>query len=403
MITRMQHLVTLLLLTTSLLAGCNNTAQHPPIPYRKSDIPTANLNKPPPRGETSDTGYWHYRHLWMGNGLGKIDWWMRTVSFTEYDKIGIPTNFPVDESGKSYIGTNHFPEHLTERLKEVNRKHNYHNNYGNSPEHYQDIYKALCGHLDPKDAVKFFETYNYYNPFVLKHMADYQAFRYTQRTIGIGDMNIVREYAERVFDDQPHTDKGLETGMYLGKYQEVLKYHPKSAETLFRLGSGLSNKQPELAITYLVRADNYEDQARLHETLARTYQKLDDGSNALYHFKESYRLDPLNFEQSYIYDVLRLETGKDWDAGRESVYNAYLFDIDLIYCTAFPDSVKASGIDPQKRYDDTVNRMITYMCEAITLSPKEPVYKDKLQSLLEKREINVRDGLQLHFLILDTP
>lgn len=397
---RIQHLITLLVIAFMLLVGCGNTTEQPPIPYRKTDIPSADRDKPP-RGETDETGYWWPHNLWTGAGHQQIDWWIRTEPFTEYDKLGIPTKYPVDENGRSYINTDHFPEHLKERLADVRRKHN--RKY--TPAYYQDIYDTFFGQLSSEDAVKFCEAYNFYNPVVLKHMEDYQAFKYIQRTTGMGGSkieNLMKEFAGRVFDKQPHTEKGLETGLLLGRIREVLKHHPNNAEALFRWGLRLSNEQPEEAIKYLLRADKYENKPRRHLVLARIYQKLNDRENALYHFKECYRLDPLNFQYGYyLSDLLTLELGRKSDAGSGAAYRAYEHDKDLIARTAFPESYKAAGGDPQKDYDFILNSAITYMCEAITLSPKEPLYKDKLQVLLEKRDLNVTDGLHLTFLILD--
>lgn len=412
MIPRIQHFITALMIAFMLQIGCVKTIdQSPPIPYRKTDIRSSDRDKPP-RGETDETGYWILLDRWTSNGSQDIDWWYRTAPFTAYDKLGIPTKFPVDENGKSYLRKNNLPEHLKERLKAVKRKHNPQHSDSDPPEYYEDVYDTLCGQLSPKDAVKFFETYNLYNPVVLKHMDDYQAFKYIQRITGPfsstpnESVNLLKEYARRVFEKQPRTDKGLETGLFLGNISEVLEHHPNNAEALFRWGSHLSNKQPEEAIKHLLRADKYVDQPRRHLLLAHIYQKLDDRENALYHLKECYRLDPLNFQGSdlsdLLIDLLTLDLGKESDAGIGAARMAYEFENYLIICTAFPESVRAStGMPAQKEYDKWLNRMITEMCKAITLSPNETFYKDKLQILLEKRDLDVTEGLHLTFLILD--
>ena len=238
---------------------------------------------PPPKGETHDTGYW------IGN-KNRGYFWKRTAPIEEYDKIGIPKKYPVDEHGNAYLNADNLPEHLKERHASAGY-------IDRNPNYYQEAYEALRGTLEPKEVVRLFTTYNLYNEVVLKHLDDDQAFKYivgTQEHFATHVTARAREYAKRIFAQKPESKLGYETGMYLGKYQEVLKYHPNDSVALFRFGSRLSDEQPEEAIKYLIRADKYEDQARWHEKLAQTYQKLNDGSNALYHLKEFYRLDPIN-------------------------------------------------------------------------------------------------------------
>ena len=388
-------LILLLVITFILFAGCNKNTQHLPIPHGDTDVLSVDPNKPPPRGETHETGHWTII-LWRGDGFHNIDWWVRTTPFDEYDDIGIPKKFPVDENGNSYIGTYHLPEHLYKRLSEVNSKHN----HDNTPEHHQDIYDALCGHLKPKDAVKFFITYNEYNAVAVKHMDDYQAFKYIVRTTqGINVIGAdASEYAQRIFEKKPKTKQGYEAGMYLRRYKDVLKYHPNDANALYRVGRSLSDEKPEDAIEYLKRADKYEHKSRWHDTIALTYQKLNDRENALYHFKESLRLDPLNFQ--YIGNLLKVKTGREWDEGMEAAYHAYLAEVRMLSYKVYSESIEMSGEDVNEHIDTEMNIAINFIREAIQHHPNEPVWQDKLQDLLNKKEKLETDGYQIQNLIL---
>lgn len=284
----------------------------------------------------------------------------------KYDKNGIPKKIPVDEQGNSYLTIGHFPPHLRKKYDAVEADGNSH--YSN-PNYYQEMYDALCGHLKPKDAAKFFITYNEYNAVALKHMDDYQAFKYIVRTGERYDHDVnAREYAERLFEQHPKKRKGYEAGMYLRRYREVLKYHPKDADASFSLAYRLYNeKNYKEALKYFKQAENIEPayiKARMHSYMGNTYEHLNDKNNAIFHFKQAVKIEPMN--QMYISDLILTVTGKGWNQGDREV-------------------AAASAAYQWEAHND-IEQAIDYIKKAIEHNPNEPLWQEKLRELEAKRQ-----------------
>ncbi len=336
-------ILTFLLFSISYFIGCD----------KASETPLAeNGERPPPKGETHLTG--HYLPVPPDNKDVKT-WWRRTAQIEKYDKRGIPKHIPRDEAGNSYLTTDHLPPHLRQRYEAVIANGN---TPDINPDYYEEMYNALCGDLKPKDAVKFFITYNMYNAVAVKHMDDYQAFQYILRTTeGVVSAS---EYAQRIFKKKPKSRLGYEAGMYLRRYSEVITYHPKDSKALDRYAMQFYNQQDyEEALKYFTRASQQNNVAVRHYRMSICYDFLKDTEKSLFHIKQALQFDPTY--QDYIAHLVCEESGRQWDpedVGLQKAFNAY-------YLEAYNE----------------IGRAINEIKQAIVHDPNEPVWQRKLSEL----------------------
>ena len=327
---------------------------------QKDETPAqAEPERPPPKGETLETGHWLPVPPDTPN---EKTWWRRTAPI-KYDKNGIPKNIPTDEDGNSYLTRDNFPPHLRKKYDAVEVDGNTpHSN----PSYYQEIYDALCSELTPKEAAKFFIAYNEYNAVAVKHMDDYQALKYILRTTE-GDKSIAdaSEYAQRLFEKQPKTQQGYEAGMYLRRYAEVINYHPKDTNALDLYALQFYSQQNHgEALKYFTIASKYNNQAIRRYRMSICNEFLKNNEKALFHIKQAHKLAPKN--ENYILNYICLETGRKWnekDLGLIEAYNAYTLAAH-----------------------DQIEHAIDHMVEAIRHDPHETLWKQKLRELVAKRD-----------------
>ena len=346
---RIYHFTTSLTLFIIFFAGCSGCAQ-------KTEVGQADIDeRPPPKGETHLTGHW------MQTVSGDI--WRRTAPIEKYDKNGIPKKFPRNEQGISHLIHTNMPAHLQRRYEIVKANNN---NPDSNPNYYQEVYDTLCGELKPKDAAKFFDTYNIFNTVALRHMEDYQALKYIERlaegyhAVYIAD---AAEYAHRIFEKKPKTQQSYETGMYLSRYKDVLKYHPNDTKASYKYARQLSENNPREAIKYMNKASKYKDKAVWHASLSHLYHKIGESQNATYHIKQALIHDRKN--PDYMVRLIESESGRAWD------------DNDI----ALKEAFSAYWLEGQNEID----RAIRHINKAIEHDPNEPAWQQKLSELKKKQ------------------
>lgn len=256
--------------------------------------------KPPPPGESTNTGHWE-GNVWKKIPV-KVKKRTRQTSHTHGDHDHLHLKEPHPPS--------RIPRDLKKRLEKVRADGN---TFYNNPNYFQEVYEAVSNGRDMETTIDILKEYGIFTDVVLEHMDSYEAFEYALNssiptdyiaptTMTGPDM----KYAKRVIAEDPSSPEALEAGLYLGRllrdphekqtaYLKVLEDHPNSAMALDRLGNLLDYDQPELAIPYLKKAAQLDPELGSDALLGVAYERLGDYKTAWTHYKRALKHNPNDY------------------------------------------------------------------------------------------------------------